>query len=390
MAITQRPLTDDDIDQAWALEREAFNAVDEHRVAWERWERALGLGRMEGVFLDGRLAAMAGAIPFAQWFGGRSIPMGGVRAVAVRPELRGRGYASRAVRAVIGAMRARGEALSALYPATVRPYRRLGWEIAGTLFYRDVPARALPPAPRDVPVRRAGLDDRALLRACYDRVARDTDGFVDRPDGRWTWWLERNEREHCYVATDEGYVIYRHLPIENVPDAFRLLVLDLVAATPRAFRALWGLLGDARSVVPSVVFRSAPNEPLAALLDGPDMVVRRERQWMLRLVDAAAAVAARGHRADAPGTVALDLDDPVCPWNAGRWTLHVADGAARLERGGDGAVRLGVGAFAALFSGWATTASLGRAGLLEGGRDEDRRTLDRVFAGPLPWMLDEF
>jgi predicted acetyltransferase len=390
MAITQRPLTDDDIDQAWALEREAFNAVDEHRVAWERWERALGLGRMEGVFLDGRLAAMAGAIPFAQWFGGRSIPMGGVRAVAVRPELRGRGYASRAVRAVIEAMHARGEALSALYPATVRPYRRLGWEIAGTLFYRDVPARALPPAPRDVPVRRAGVDDRALLRACYDRVARATDGFVDRSDARWTWWLEHNDREHWYVAADEGYVIYRHLPIENVPDAFRLLVLDLVAATPRAFRALWGLLGDARSVVPSVVFRSAPNEPLAALLDGPDMVVRRERQWMLRLVDAAAAVAARGHRADAPGTVALDLDDPVCPWNAGRWTLHVADGAARLERGGDGAVRLGVGAFAALFSGWATTASLGRAGLLEGGRDEDRRTLDRVFAGPLPWMLDEF
>jgi hypothetical protein len=112
---------------------------------------------------------------------------------------------------------------------------------------------------------------------------------VDRPDGRWDWWLDRNAAEHWYVAADEGYVVYRHLAIENVPDAFRILVLDLVATTPRAFRALWGLFADARSVVPSVVFRSGPSEPLATLLDGPDMVVRRERQWMLRLVDAAAA-----------------------------------------------------------------------------------------------------
>ena len=390
MSVTQRPLTVDDLEQAWALEREAFNAVDAHREPWERWERAIGLERMEGVFVDGRLAAMAGAIQLAQWFGGRSIPMGGVRAVAVRPELRGRGHASRAVRAVLEAMRARGEALSALYPATVRPYRLLGWEIAGTLFYRDVPAHALPPASRDLDVRRAGAGDRAVLRACYDRVARETDGFVDRPEGRWNWWLECNESEQWYVAGDEGYVVYRHLPIENVPDAFRILVLDLVATTPRAFRALWGLFADARSVVPSVVFRSGPNEPLATSLDGPDMVVRRERQWMLRLVDAAAAVAARGYRTDARTCVALDVDDPVCPWNAGRWTLHVADGAARLERGGDGAVRLGIGAFSALFSGWATTASLARAGLLEGGTADDRRALDRPFAGPLPWMLDEF
>ena len=390
MSVTQRPLTVDDLEEAWALEREAFNAVDAHREPWERWERALGLERMEGVFVDGRLAAMAGALPLAQWFGGRSIPMGGVRAVAVRPELRGRGHASRAVRAVLEAMRARGEALSALYPATVRPYRRLGWEIAGTLFYRDVPARALPPASRDVDVRRASAADRAVLRACYDRVARETDGFVDRTDGRWDWWLDRTETVPWYVAGDEGYVVYRHLPIENVPDQFRILVLDFVATTPRAFRALWGLFADARSVVPSVVFRSGPHEPLAALLDGPDMVVRRERQWMLRLVDAAAAVAARGWRTDGPACVALDVDDPICPWNAGRWTLHVADGTGRLERGGDGAVRLGIGAFASLFSGWATAASLARAGLLEGGTADDRRSLDRAFAGPLPWMLDEF
>ena len=31
MSVTQRPLTVDDLDQAWGLEREAFNTVDANR-----------------------------------------------------------------------------------------------------------------------------------------------------------------------------------------------------------------------------------------------------------------------------------------------------------------------------------------------------------------------
>jgi predicted acetyltransferase len=150
------------------------------------------------------------------------------------------------------------------------------------------------------------------------------------------------------------------------------------------------MLGDADSVVRSVVFRCGPTDPLTALLDSPDVVVRRERQWMLRLVDAAAAVAGRGYAPDVQATVPLDVRDAVCPWNAGRWTLRIEDGAGRLEPGGDGAVALDVGAFAALYSGWATTTWLERAGLLDGGAAADRHALDRAFAGPIPWMLDEF
>src|SRR5262249_36893578 len=158
-----------------------------HRDWWARWERAAGLERLEGVFVDGRLVAMAGALGLGQWFGGRSVPMGGLRAVAVRVEQRGRGHATRAVRAALAAMRARGEVISTLYPQVVHPYRRLGWELAGTLFFRMVtPAALRAIAPSSIAVRRATDADRARLRACYDRVARTTNGFVDRTDGRWS------------------------------------------------------------------------------------------------------------------------------------------------------------------------------------------------------------
>jgi predicted acetyltransferase len=394
MHVVQRPLTEADLDQAWEIEREAFNVDDTHREQWEKWERDVGPERFEGVFVDGRLVAMAGALPLGQWFGGRAVAMGGLRAVGVRAEQRGRGYGTRAVRAALEAMRVRGQAISACYPAVMRPYRALGWEVAGTLFFREVPTRSLKAlAGRDVAMHRATPDDRATVRASYDRIARETDGFVDRPDGRWRWYFDRTSDAFLHVAGDEGYVLYRQLPLEApypAPDAFRVLVLELLATTPRALRALWGMLGDADSVVRSVVFRCGPTDPLTALLDSPDVVVRRERQWMLRLVDAAAAVAGRGYAPDVQATVPLDVRDAVCPWNAGRWTLRIEDGAGRLEPGGDGAVALDVGAFAALYSGWATTTWLERAGLLDGGAAADRHALDRAFAGPIPWMLDEF
>jgi predicted acetyltransferase len=392
MPLDQRPLEERDLDQMWDLEREAFNVDPTHREWWAQSERAAGLERLEGVFLDGRLVAMAGALALGQWFGGRSVPMGGLRAVAVRVEQRGRGHATRAVRAALVAMRARGEAISVLFPQVVRPYRRLGWEFAGTLFFRRIAPHVLREiAAPALAVRRAGDGDRSRIRACYDRVAAETNGFVDRTDGRWSWLFARCVDDFTYVAGDDGYVVYRHLdPPGNGPEGFRLLVLDLVATTPDALRALWAMLGATASVVPDVIFRSGVREPLSGLVGRNDVTVARERPWMLRLVDAPAAIAARGYPADVRAVVPLALDDAACPWNAGRWRLVVEDGRGRLEPGGDGTVRLDVGALASLFTGWATADVLARTGFLDGAGTAERAALARVFAGPAPWMLDEF
>jgi len=393
MRLDQRPLTEADLEQMWEIELAAFHADPAHRDWWMRWERAAGPGRIEGLFIDGRLVATAGVFALAQWFGGRAVPMGGLRAVAARPEHHGRGHATRVVRAALDAMRARGEVVSALYPQVVRPYRNLGWAIAGTLVMRSVPTQALaaPFAAAETAVRRATRDDRDVVRAIYDRVARTTNGFLRRPAGRWDWIFERFADDALYLAGEDGYLLYRHAdPAPASHEGFRIYALDLVAATPDALRALWRLLGGMRSVVPSVAFRGGPTDPLAGLLDGNAVTVVRERPWMLRLVDAAAAIAARGYDADVRAAVPLEVVDETCPWNGGRFTLVVEAGVGRLEPGGSGAVRLGVGALAALYTGWATTAVLARTGLVDGGSASERGALDRVFAGPTPWMLDEF
>jgi predicted acetyltransferase len=392
MGVEQRPLVEEDLDQMWELEREAFNADPAHEAWWKKGERSIGLDRCEALFVDGRLVATASTLGYAQWFGGRSVPMGGVRAVMTRTEMRGRGYSTRVLRASLAAMQRRGEVVSMLYPQVSPPYRRLGWEVAGTVVFRQVTPRALAAIPRsDLAVRRATAADRATIRACYDRVARATHGWLDRTDGRWDYLLDRFSDDYWFVAGDDGYVLYRVVDKPPAgPEGYRLIVLDLVAATAAAWRALWGLLAATSSAVPMVFLRSGPVEPLAHVIDSLDAAVTRERPWMLRLVDAAAAVAARGYADDVRVAVPLEIADEACPWNAGRRTLVVEGGAGRLEPGGTGAVRIGAGALAALYSGWATTARLAQTGLLDGGSDAERTALDRAFAGPLPWMIDEF
>jgi predicted acetyltransferase len=376
----------------WDLELEAFHPDPAHVEWWKRWERAIGLERCEGLFLDGRLVAMASALPYAQWFGGRSVPMGGVRAVMTRTEMRGRGHATRVLRACLEALRRRGEPLSVLYPAVTRPYRNLGWEVAGTVVFRQVTPRALAVIPAgELDVRRATAANRAAVRACYNRVARGTNGWLDRSHGRWDWIFERFDEDHLFVAGDEGYVLYRVVDKPPAgPEGFRLLVLDVVAETSAAWRALWGMLARASSVVPMVFLRSGPVEPLLHAIDALDVTVTRERPWMLRLVDGAAAIAARGYGGDVRVAVPLEITDATCPWNAGRCTLVVENGAGRLEPGGASGMHVGIGALAALYSGWATTAQLARTGLLDGGTAEEHTALDRAFAGPVPWMIDEF
>jgi hypothetical protein len=134
---------------------------------------------------------------------------------------------------------------------------------------------------------------------------------------------------------------------------------------------------------------------------------------MLRLLDAPAAIAARGF----PATdlaVPLLLADDLRPANAGRWDLTVRSGRGSLTRyrtgqvhapdtpaspsgqqsgqqsgqHGGPALELGARGLAALYAG-TPVATLRRAGLAAGGSPAADAALDAAFAAT-PYMLDDF
>jgi predicted acetyltransferase len=154
--------------------------------------------------------------------------------------------------------------------------------------------------------------------------------------------------------------------------------------------ALWRVVGSSASQVAEVTFQGAPQDPLFLLLPEQDIRTRFDIQWMLRLVDAPGAIAARGFLPGVEIDVDVALRDRHCPWNDGRWRLVVSGGHGRLEPGGTGAVRVGVGPFASLYSGWCGASTLARTGLLTASSSRAVAALDAAFAGPTPWMPDFF
>jgi predicted acetyltransferase len=330
---------------------------------------------------------------FGQFFGGRRVPMGGFSPVGVATEFRGQGLGSRITAAQFPLMRERGEVLSGLYPATNALYRRVGFEIAGVWAEHRTRTRELQNLPlgRGTATRRASDDDRGAIERCYRRVAPTIPGFLDRNQN---WWdrIFSGESQQIYVvdAVDgdiAGYVRYTLRWPERASVA-RIEIAELVADEPEVTHALWRLVGSSSSIAPECSIVGPPEHPLLLSMSEQDLISSGAWRWMARIIDAPGAIASRGY---VPGTklaVALRLDDPQCEWNAGRWRVVVEDGEGYLERGGDGDVQLGIGAFSALYTGYASPWQLLAAGLLRADGSDSLAALGAAFAGPSPWMPD--
>lgn len=401
MSLTVRRLAAADDAANWQLSRLAFGGPAEPPP--ER--RPAGNPGVEvfGAFdAAGRLVAKAVDLEHSYWYGGCLLPAAGVAGVAVAPEHRGSGVLAQVMTALLHGARERGALVSALFPTTATPYRRLGWERTGSLTWTALPTVALAglTRPAGIEVRPAEPADVPALIETYRACAREGTGMLDRSGP-----LFAKEPAAMLAAFDgvsvatgpggaiEGYTSWDRGRGYTAESA--LTVYDFVGRTPDATRALLALLGSWRSVTPTLHLLLPDPDP-AWLLTGMDGArVRSTQAWMFRLVDAAAALAGRGWPAHVTGAVDLELSDPQCPWNAGRFRLEVDAGKAEVRTGGSAGgagatVALGPNGLAALFAGAIDPAVARRAGLLTGGDAATDAFLTAAFAGPRPGLLDYF
>jgi predicted acetyltransferase len=372
----------------------AFNWKDD---GYERYQKMTDPARVQAVFVEGEAVAAARVLGFGQWYGGRRVGMGGFSPVGVAPDHRGRGYGSQVTAAHYEDMRSRGEWLGGLYPASTRLYRGVGFELGGTWNRKQIEARSLqllPPSP--VRPRRATRDDIPAVQATYARHAASVNGWTDRSD---LWWdrilVTPFDNRHLYVVDGDGgqggeieaYLLYQHT---RAPTwwGYSIDVLDLVSDDRDSTLALWRLLGSSSTQAAKISYVSGPEDELMLVHPEQDMRTTDELRWMIRLVDAAEAVAARGYDEHVTAEVHIEVADRHCPWNEGRWRLVVEGGKGRLERGGDGTVQLTVNTLSSIFTGYGDPAALRRAGALRGGGSADDRALAAAFAGPTPWTPD--
>ena len=426
-----RPFTpDDDPEAQLDLAERAFGPIPaaerEHRL--RSLPGPMASGRNLGAFAGGQPAASATFHDMRQWWHGREVPMAGVAGVTVAPEHRGRGVGRRLMTALLDEIAARGYPLSALFPATMSLYRSLGWELAGARDTAVIPARSLlrlsPPDPAARPdpaapsggvtsgpavdLRRAGPADAAAVIAALGqahRAARDC-GPITRDTAMVTDWLADRDL-YAYLAGD-GFLAYRWQHHD-------LFVACAEAVSGETVRAFWTHVGSHASIAGKIYARTGPASAYWWLTAERDADIAHRSRWMLRVVDAPAAIAARGFPLAASLTVPLRIADGARPANSGRWRLTVAGGTGTLDpldpdtfsTTSDGllapstsvtttapsdpsgaSVTLGARGLAALYAG-TPVGTLRQAGLAAGGTPADDEALDAAFAAT-PFMLDAF
>lgn len=378
--------TEDDIDELIDIRVQAFGTLtpaERERAVTVR-RRAIEDARALVVRDGGRPVASASWIPFRQWWFGRSLDMAGVTAVVVAPEYRGRGVGSTLMRALVRRMRAAGLPVSALYPATMPPYRRVGYELAGALYSVTVRAdalRGLTPSGVELPTpRRVGRECAAVVRAATDEAQRRN---VECGPVTWPEWavVEHLGKDDQFTYLVDGDAGRGFLSYQWEGDT--LQAGHVVADSPEVARALWAQLGSGSSISKNVHAHVAPDDPLFWLLRDVDVRPRGQEWWMLRLLDAPAAVAGRGFPSGVDVDVPMVVTDELLPHNAGHWRLRVREGSGSLveDEAGDDALRTDARGLAALYAG-TSLSTLRRAGLFTGGDRAADTALDAAFRGP--------
>ena len=352
-----------------------------------------------GARQDGRIVGTAGSFGSELTLPGAvRLPTAAVTSVSVSPTHRRRGVLSAMMAEQLAAVRRAGVPLAVLTASEATIYSRFGYGPATMAadFAIPVRGRALR---QPIPVGDTRLlsqeEARKTLPELYEPVSRTQVGEMSRPDG---WWALANSRDmaknfavvHRSDGIDDGYAIYGvEVKWEPGVSQNRLRVDELVAHSPAARSALLRYLLEL-DLVESVYLRVRPVEDeLRWLLADPRVLrARSVRDWLwVRPVDAAEVLSGRRYRVS--DRLTIRIDDELCPWNSGTWSLEgSADGAScqPARAGADPDLTMGPAGLGSLVLGGVNPSVLVDAGVIgaAAGFDRDRaRPVLRDQSGPV-------
>ena len=365
----------------------------------ELHEDGRGLGAYDGAALVG----IATAFSYRLSIPGGALPAAAVSWVGVLPTHRRRGVLSALMARQIADIHERAvEPIAILWASEPVIYGRYGYGLATHQVSWTVPrdARALATdTPADPAVRlRLTEPDPALLAAVYARVGATRPGVPDR-DARWWRRATRDlpaQREgksalRCVVAEDDGgirgYALYatKHDFSANFA-AGTVTVREVLAVDPPARAALYRFLFNQDLMGRTELWNVPVDDPLVHWLTNPRTAKPKLADALyVRLVDLAAALAARRYTRSVE--VVLEVADPLCPWNSGRWKLSAGPDVATCTSTADpGDLQLGVRELGAAYLGGTSLTELADAGRVREVRPGALAAATAAFSvAPAPW-----
>jgi predicted acetyltransferase len=342
-----RPVGDADYDAYRRVHHHAFNsgtpAPERAARSRRQFEADRSLAAFDHALPDGEsVIGTAGAYSLQMAVPGAILPVAGVTAVSVLPSHRRRGVLRALMQRQLAGIAARGEEpVAALWASEAPIYSHYGYGRAtANAYFRfergdGTLARF---APADPALRLRLAQPQAVtaeLAKVYETVLPGQPGFYARSEDWWGRVLHDPPAERrgfgplrCLLAEDaagvRGYALYaaaeRWDDPTGLPDG-QLTVREVLGADPAASAALWHNLLT-RDLVTAVTaeYRSADDPLIYQLADQRRARIRVTDGLWIRIIDLAAALAAR--RYSAPVDVVLEVTDSLIGGNEGRWRLR--------------------------------------------------------------------
>ncbi|MEZ4392712.1 MAG: GNAT family N-acetyltransferase [Polyangiales bacterium] len=392
--LTLRDATHDDAEALAKMAHRAFRIGD--GTGWGPYFRDnphVRDGHTVLAHVDEDHAGNATALDLRMSIRGRDLTIAGVAAVATAPEFRRRGVAQAMLRALLHRAREVGTPWAMLYGISLAFYRKLGFGLAehdALLVARGAQFPASPTYRAVRPWDRAR--DEAGVRAVYESQREGTTGQLVRGD---YWWTQRVIREGVEgVVVREGgevtgYALFE-VPQEPEYPQQRVMITELRAATPFAWRALLGWADTLRNQYVEIRLLTAPGTALALLREHGvrdldiDCAATADpfglacAGVMARVADLDAAVRAHAYEG-ASRAVPLRVHDPLDGVPQDLDLIAEGEGL-RVETSRAGGERLSVpvDALSTVILGATRAETLRAMGLLEGAA-QHARALDALF-----------
>jgi predicted acetyltransferase len=386
-----RPITGEAEERAYC--RIAMQTFSFPQTRWEKFVSNVGRENLRVVCREGEIVGGLACYRMGQWFGGRSIGMAGVAAVAIAPEYRSAGLAPQLMSALLRELHAAGVPLATLYASTQRLYRKVGFEQAGNLYRHRFCLSKIGWRHQPLPMRRIDTGSSAELCRLDRARAEVTNGCLDRSPGMWRRLLDdTHEDVFAYLVgeagREAGYLVYTQKQHER--ERNHLLVRDLVVLSAAAAQTLWAFFSNHQTIVDTVSWNGPAVDPLLIVPLELATQVAWQRRWMTRITDVRGAFSSRGYPGDIEEELHLEVTDDLIAANNGRFRVRIHGGIAEVSDGGHGSLRAGIRGLAPLFSGLLTPRQLHRLGVIEADTACVLDTAARCLAGPEPWMPDKF
>jgi predicted acetyltransferase len=400
---TIRTLTPDEWPLVVEVDSNAFGFTVEPEIMEEEksvveWER------LSGSFDGDALVGLAAIYSFDVSVPGGRQPVAAVTWVGVLPTHRRRGVLTGLMTHQLHGLHDTGvEPVAMLWASEPVIYGRFGYGLASLRLALTVPRS--PSAVRrdaldgvDLRLRLHPAEDWKAVRPAYEAMAATRPGMIWRNDT----WHERGVQD--VASAREGYSALRCVVAEDDDDIHgyaryatkqnwqaggpngTVRVRELVAADTATEAALLRYLADLDLMAEVELWNLPVDDAAWHLLTDPRRAQPRVSDGLyLRLVDVDRALATRGYTTDVD--VVLDVRDPFCPWNEGRWRLRGGPEGATCERtDADADLALPVTSLGGAYLGGTTLAELGRARLVEEVRPGALAAASRAFAhDPKPW-----